>query len=60
MTWTGLCPQCGHDRGDHQGTAASPQADPAATLVLRCTECTCAVTDEGRPWPGAAEERLPE
>ena len=57
MTWTGMCPQCAHDRGDHRVTEASPRAEPSAEAVLRCTACTCVVTDDGRPWPAAAAER---
>lgn len=51
MTWTGFCPQCGHDRGDHTPATASPRAEPDAELMLRCNVCSCVVTDTGQPWP---------
>ena len=51
MTWTGICSQCGHDRGEHTAATASPRAEPDAEQLLRCAECSCVVTGEGEPWP---------
>lgn len=56
MTWTGLCPQCGHDRAAHSGMTGASRAEPDAETVLRCSHCSCTVTADGRPWPAAVEE----
>lgn len=54
MDWTGMCPQCGHDRGEHVPTSASPRAEPDAEVLLRCEACSCLVTEQGEPWPPQA------
>lgn len=51
MAWTGMCPECGHDRGTHVPMDASPRAEPDAELLLRCEACSCVITAEGEPWP---------
>lgn len=59
VTWTGICPVCGHDRGDHTAATAEVRAEPDARTILRCSQCSCAVTADGRPWPTAAVEEPP-
>jgi rubrerythrin len=54
MTWTGLCPQCGHDRGEHSPMAGSPRSEPDAEQLLRCRVCSCVMTGTGEPWPPPA------
>lgn len=56
MTWTGLCPDCGHDRADHKEASALVAISRDAETILRCSRCSCRVTDDGRPWPAASEE----